>query len=304
MRYGLIAGNGKFPFLVAEGARRAGVSLAVAGIHEETDPELERISDSFTWVGIGQLGKMIQFFKTEGVEKAIMAGQVKHVQIFSRAVPDARMLKLLLKLPQRNTDALIGAVAEELRSEGIELVDSTCFLRDYLPTAGTLSQREPDQREKADVDYGLEIAREIARLDLGQTIVVRARACVAIEAMEGTDATIRRAGELTQAQVNTALERGEESKETGRTGRLSALASSLVRGRRPDLNSGRLTVVKIAKPNQDLRFDVPVVGVPTIEAMIEAGATCLCLSAGKTLMFDLDEMLNLANQHNIAIIAI
>ncbi len=304
MRYGLIAGNGKFPFLVAEGARRAGVSLAVAGILEETDPELERLSDSFTWVGIGQLGKMIQFFKTEGVGKAIMAGQVKHVQIFSRALPDARMLKLLLKLPRRNTDALIGAVAEELRSEGIELVDSTCFLQDYLPKAGTLTRREPDQREKADVDYGLEIANEIARLDLGQTIVVRARACVAIEAMEGTDATIRRAGELTQVQSNAALETEEVSRETGRTGRLSALASSLVRGRRPDLNSGRLTVVKIAKPNQDMRFDVPVVGIPTIEAMIDAGATCLCLSAGKTLMFDRDELLSLANQHNIAVIAI
>ncbi|HLE63486.1 MAG TPA: UDP-2,3-diacylglucosamine diphosphatase LpxI [Pyrinomonadaceae bacterium] len=307
MRYGLIAGNGKFPFLVAEGARRAGVSLAVAGIHEETDPELERVSDRFTWVGIGQLGKMIRFFKSEGVEKAIMAGQVKHVQIFSRAVPDVRMLKVLLKLPRRNTDALIGAVAAELQSEGIELVDSTCFLQEYLPGKGTLTRREPDAHEREDVEYGLELAREIARLDLGQTIVVRAKACVAIEAMEGTDATIRRAGELTQAQRSSPAVTEQHVKETSdhKTGsRLSMLASSLIRGRRPELSGGRLTVVKIAKPDQDMRFDVPVVGVPTIEAMIDAGATCLCLAAGKTLMFDRDEMIALANQRNISIIAV
>jgi len=165
MRYGLIAGNGKFPFLVAEGARRAGVSLAVAAIYEETDPELEQVSERFTWVGIGQLGKMIRFFKAEGVDKAIMAGQVKHVQIFSRTVPDARMLKVLLKLPRRNTDALIGAVADELQKEGIELVDSTYFLQDYLPQQGTLTSREPDAREMEDIEYGLEIAREIAPRD-------------------------------------------------------------------------------------------------------------------------------------------
>jgi DUF1009 family protein len=307
MRYGLIAGNGKFPFLVAEGARRAGVSLVVAGIHEETDPELEHVSDRFTWVGIGQLGKMIRFFKSEGVEKAIMAGQVKHVQIFSRTVPDVRMLKVLLKLPRRNTDALIGAVADELRNEGIELVDSTCFLQDYLPEKGTLTRRQPDGRERDDVEYGLEIAREIARLDLGQTIVVRARACVAIEAMEGTDATIRRAGELTQAQrASTApaeqLVKGASDSTTG--GRLSALAGSLIRGRRPELSGGRLTVLKFAKPDQDMRFDVPVVGVPTIEAMIDAGASCLCLTAGKTLMFDRDEMIALADESNITMIAV
>jgi DUF1009 family protein len=302
MRYGLIAGNGKFPFLVAEGARRAGVSLAVAGIHEETDPELEHVSERFTWVGIGQLGKMIRFFKSEGVEKAIMAGQVKHVQIFSRAVPDARMLKVLLKLPRRNTDALIGAVAAELQNEGIELVDSTCFLQEYLPEKGTLTSREPVAHEREDVEYGLEIAREIARLDLGQTIVVRAKACVAIEAMEGTDATIRRAGELTRPHPSSPDQKEAGKPTTG--GRLSALASSLIRGRRPELSGGRLTVVKIAKPDQDMRFDVPVVGVPTIQAMLDAGATCLCLTAGKTLMFDRDEMTAFANESDITIIAV
>jgi DUF1009 family protein len=265
MKYGLIAGNGKFPFMVLEGARRAGIALSVAAIREETDPEIERLAERIVWVGIGQLGKMIRFFKSEGVERAIMAGQVKHVQIFSRAIPDVRMLKMLLKLPRRNTDSLIGAVADELASEGIELIDSTFFLQDYLPSTGTLTRREPDERERQDIEYGLEIAREIAQLNLGQTIVIRAKACVAIEAMEGTDETIRRAGELAK---------------------------------------GRLTVVKIAKPDQDMRFDVPVVGTPTIEAMLAAGATCLCITAGKTLMFDRDEMIRLANENKIAIVAV
>jgi len=264
MRYGLIAGNGRFPFLVLEGARKAGALVSVAALREETDPEIERVAERVQWISIGQLGKMIRFFKSEGVERAIMAGQVKHVQIFSSAIPDARMLKMLLKLPRRNTDALIGGVADELLSEGIELLDSTYFLQDYLPGPGILTKRRPDGRERGDIDYGLEIAREIARLDLGQTIVIRAKACVAIEAMEGTDETIRRAGQLAK---------------------------------------GRLTVVKVAKPSQDMRFDVPVVGLPTIEAMLAAGATCLSVTAGKTLLFDRDEMIRLADKNKIAIVA-
>ena len=276
MRYGLIAGNGRFPFMVAAGARRAGVSLSVAAIREETDPELENEVERLTWVGIGQLGKMIRFFKGEGVEKAIMAGQVKHVQIFSRAVPDARMLKMLLTLPRRNTNSLIGAVADELASEGIDLIDSTYFLQDSLPQAGSLTNRKPNAAERADVDYGLEVAREMAALDLGQTIVVRGKACVAIEAMEGTDETIRRAGELLR-------------------GRQTA--------KRLRLTSGSLTVLKLSKPDQDMRFDVPVVGIPTIETMITAGATCLCITAGKTLMFDREDMIAIANKHKIAIVA-
>jgi UDP-2,3-diacylglucosamine hydrolase len=265
MRYGLIAGNGKFPFLVLEGARKAGAQIAVAAIREETDPAIEQVADRLIWVGIGQLGKLLKFFKNEGVSQAIMAGQVKHVQIFSNAIPDLRMLKMLLRLPKRNTDALIGAVAAELASEGIELIDSTQFLKHALPEVGTLTKRAPDERERSDIEYGLEVAREIGRLDLGQTIVVRDRACVAIEAMEGTDAVVRRAGELVR---------------------------------------GKLTVVKIAKPDQDMRFDVPVVGVPTIETMIAARATCLSLTAGKTLMFDREEMIKLANKHKIAIAAV
>src|SRR5438876_7985781 len=281
MKLGLIAGNGKFPFLVLEGAKRAGSTVAVAAIREETDPEIERLTDRMTWVGIGQLGKLLRFFKDEGVEKAIMAGQVKHVQIFSRSIPDLRMLKMLLRLPKRNTEALIGAVADELAAEGIELIDSTFFLKDQLPQPGTLTKRAPDERERGDMEYGLEIAREIARLDLGQTIVIRAKACVAIEAMEGTDATIRRAGEV-------AWGRSEKR------GRIGGSVFAKV----------GLTVVKIAKPDQDMRFDVPVVGVPTIESMTAAGATCLCVTAGKTLMFDRDEMIARANENKIAIVAV
>lgn len=264
MKFGLIAGNGRFPFLVVEGARRQGVSLAVVAIKEETDKRIETAAENVIWVGIGQLGKMISFFKKEGVSKAIMAGQVKHVQIFSGALPDLRMVKMLWNLPQRNTDALIGGVADEMAKEGIELIDSTYFIRDQLAQEGVLTKRKPDANERGNIEYGLRVANEIARLDLGQTIVVRAKACVAVEAMEGTDAVIKRAGELA---------------------------------------NDKLTVVKVAKPNQDMRFDVPVVGVPTIQTMIRSGATCLCLTAGKTLMFDKEEMIKLADNNKISIIA-
>ena len=265
MKFGLIAGNGSFPFLVIEGARRQGASLAVVAIREETDQRIEEVAEKVIWVGIGQLGKMISFFKKEGVSRAMMAGQVKHVQIFSGALPDLRMIKMLFGLKQRNTDALIGGVAAEMAKEGIELIDSTYFIKDQLAQEGVLTKRKPDENERGNIEYGLKIAGEIARLDLGQTIVVRAKACVAIEAMEGTDATIKRAGELAK---------------------------------------GKLTVVKVAKPNQDMRFDVPVVGVPTIRTMIDAGATCLSLTAGKTLMFDREEMLALADKHKIAVVGV
>jgi len=263
MIYGMIAGNGQFPFLVAEGARKSGASLYVVAIKEETDPRIEEAADVVTWVGIGQLGKMLSFFKQHGVEKAIMAGQVKHVQIFSGALPDVRMVKMLWNLPRRNTDALIGGVAAELAKEGIELIDSTFFIPDQLAPEGVLTRRSPDKAETENIEYGLHVARGIAGLDLGQTIVVRSRACVAVEAMEGTDAVIRRAGELAK---------------------------------------GKLTVVKVAKPNQDMRFDVPVVGVPTIETMIAAGATCLSVTAGKTLIFDRGSMVALADKYKISIV--
>ena len=264
MKYGLIAGNGEFPFLVVEGAKKQGASLSVVAIREETDKRIEDVAERLVWVGIGQLGRMISFFKSEGVSKAIMAGQVRHVQIFSGALPDVRMLKMLWNLPRRNTDSLIGGVADEMAKEGIELIDSTYFIQDNLARKGVLTRRKPTEIEQGNIEYGLHIAGEIARLDLGQTIVVRAKACVAIEAMEGTDATVRRAGELAH---------------------------------------GKLTVVKTAKPDQDMRFDVPVVGVPTIETMIAAGATCLSVTAGKTLIFDKEEVVRLADKNKIAIVA-
>ena len=263
MNYGLIAGNGRFPFLVVEGARRSGIELAVVAIKEETDPEIDKVTSNVTWVGIGQLGKMISFFNRNSVTKAVMAGQVKHVQIFSGAMPDMRMVKMLWNLPRRNTDALIGGVADEMAKEGIELIDSTYFIQDQLAPEGIMTRRKPSDLEVENIAYGLHIAGEIARLDLGQTIVVRGKACVAIEAMEGTDATIRRAGELA---------------------------------------NGKLTVVKVAKPDQDMRFDVPVVGVPTIEAMAAAGATCLSLTAAKTLIFDREKFLELADRSKIAVV--
>lgn len=263
MKFGLIAGNGQFPFLVVEGAKKRGAALAVVAIKEETDPRIDDVADHIKWVGIGQLGKMISFLKDEGVEKAMMAGQVKHVQIFSGALPDVRMLKMLWHLPKRNTDSLIGGVADEMAKEGIELIDSTYLIPDHLATRGLLTKRQPTDIERENIEYGLHMADEIGRLDLGQTIVVRAKACVAIEAMEGTDATIRRAGELA---------------------------------------NGKLTVVKVAKPDQDMRFDVPVVGVPTIENMMKAGATCLSITAGKTLIFDRNEMIALADSNKICIV--
>jgi DUF1009 family protein len=263
MKFGMIAGNGQFPFLVLEGAKKAGASVSVVAIKEETDKRIDDAADDVAWVGIGQLGRMISHFKKQGVTKAIMAGQVKHVQIFSGSLPDVRMIKMLWNLPRRNTDALIGGVADEMAKEGIELIDSTYFLQDHLASAGVMTKRKPTDIESANIEYGLHIAREIARLDLGQTIVVRASACVAVEAMEGTDATIRRAGELA---------------------------------------NGKLTVVKTAKPDQDMRFDVPVVGVPTIETMIAAGASCLSVTAGKTLIFDREKFLDLANRNKITIV--
>ncbi len=263
MKYGLIAGNGQFPFLVIDGAKKAGVELAVVAIKEEADPGINEVADNVAWVGIGQLGKMISFFTKSNVSQAMMAGQVKHVQLFSGAMPDLRMVKMLWNLPRRNTVALIGGVADEMAREGIELIDSTHFIKDQLAAEGVLTKRKPTDLERENIEYGLHIADEITRLDLGQTIVVRSKACVAIEAMEGTDATIKRAGELAK---------------------------------------GKLTVVKVAKPAQDMRFDVPVVGLPTIQTMIDAGAECLSVTAGKTLIFDREEMIKLADRHKICIV--
>ncbi len=279
-KLGLIAGNGRFPFLLLDAVRAQGISVAVAAIREETDPEMDRRAQAdpgvtVHWLSLGELSKLIETFHREGVEKAVMAGQVKHKQIFSSIRADWRLAKLLFNLRTRSTDALLGAVAKVLADEGIELVSSTAFLEPLLAQAGVLTRRAPDEDERKNIDYGLQVARALGGFDIGQTVVVAAQACVAVEAMEGTDATIERAGRLMQT--------------------LESEASTLAR---------RLTVVKVAKPNQDMRFDVPVVGVSTVETMICAGATCLSIEAGRTLVFDRECLLENANQAGIAILAV
>lgn len=275
---GLIAGNGRFPFLLLEAARARGLHVVVAAIKEETDPEMDTraASDSgmeVHWMSLGELSKLIDTFQKAGVHNAVMAGQVRHKQIFSAIRPDWKLAKLLMSLSTRNTDMLLGAVAKVLSDEGIELISSTAYLEPMLAKAGVLTARAPNEVETNDIAYGLTVARGIAGFDLGQTVVIAAGACVAVEAMEGTDACIARAGSL--------------------MGSLDDEASTLARS---------LTVVKVAKPNQDLRFDVPVVGVPTIRAMKAAGATCLAIEADRTLLFDEGTMLREANAAGIAIV--
>jgi hypothetical protein len=274
-RLGLIAGNGRFPLLVLDAARARGAEVVVAAIKEETFPEIEQHgAKAVHWMSLGELGKLIDTFKREGVTQAVMAGQVKHKQIFSAIKPDWRMAKLLLSLGSRNTASLIGAVAAALAEEGITLVDSTSYLEPLLARAGLLTRRAPTEQEQKDIAYGRAVARHLTQYDIGQTVVVAGTACVAVEAMEGTDATVLRAGEIMAS--------------------LPAEASALSRN---------LTVVKVAKPGQDMRFDVPVIGVATIEAMRQAGATCLAIDAGKCLLLDGDAVVRAADEAGIAITA-
>jgi len=264
--WGLIAGNGRFPFLVLEGARSQGIEMAVIALKEEAAPELERSAKRLHWVSLGELSKAIDLMHQEGVTQAVMAGQVKHNKIFSSIRPDWKLAKLLFALPRKNTDALIGAVARVLEDEGIRLVDSTLFLKPLVPEPGVLTRRAPDAREAADFTYGLGVARQISAMDIGQTVVISDRACVAVEAMEGTDETIVRAARLA--------------------------------GGKP------LVVVKVSKPGQDMRFDVPVIGLPTIECMKKANATALGVDAGRTLLFDRTQLIELADAAGIAIEAV
>jgi UDP-2,3-diacylglucosamine hydrolase len=279
MNLGLIAGNGRFPFLLLDAARAQGFAVTVAAIREETDPEInhrgavdEKIS--VHWLSLGELSRLIDIFHKEGVSMAMMAGQVKHKQIFSSIRPDWRLAKLLLNLRTRNTDMLLGAVAKVLGDEGIELISSTSFLEPLLAPEGVLTRRAPDEEERKNIEYGLSVARSVSGFDIGQTVVVAAQACVAVEAMEGTDAAIERAGALMRS--------------------LEEDASTLQR---------HLTVVKVAKPKQDMRFDVPVIGIRTIETMLNAGASCLSIEAGRTLLFDREPLIARADTAGIAIVA-
>jgi DUF1009 family protein len=274
-RIGLIAGNGKFPLLVLDAARAAGHEVVVVAIKEEAFPEIDdHGAASVHWLSLGELSKLIETFQREGVRRAIMAGQVKHKQIFSAIRPDWRLAKLLLSLTTRNTDSLLGAVAKVLAEEGIALENSTWLLEPLLVKSGMLTRRAPTEQERKNIDYGRGIARQLAQHDIGQTVVIAESACVAVEAMEGTDATIERAGQIMNS--------------------LHGDSSTLSRA---------LTVVKIAKPNQDMRFDVPVIGVKTIEVMQSAGATCLALDAGKCLLLDGEKVLDAANAAGIAVVA-
>jgi hypothetical protein len=274
-RLGLIAGNGKFPFLVLDAAKAKGYEVVVAAIREETDPTIEkRGAVAVHWLSLGELGKLIETFKAAGVSEAIMAGQVKHRQIFSSIKPDWKLAKLLLNLATRNTDSLIGAVAKVLADEGIQLQNSTTLLEPMLAQAGVLTRRAPSDQEQTNITYGRAVAHHVARFDIGQTVVIAHAACVAMEAMEGTDEAILRAGKLMQS--------------------LGGEASTLSR---------ELTVVKVAKPNQDMRFDVPVVGIHTIETMVKAGASCLALDANKCLMLDREKVIEAADAAEIAIVA-
>jgi DUF1009 family protein len=274
-KLGLIAGNGTFPLLLIDAARARGTDVIVAAINEETFPEIEqRGAKSVHWMSLGELSKLIDTFKREGVTQAIMAGQVKHKQIFSHIRPDWKLAKLLMSLGTRNTDSLLGAVAKVLADEGITLIDSTSYLEPLLAKRGVLTKRAPDEQELANIKYGREVARHIAQFDIGQTVVIAGAACVAVEAMEGTDATIERAGHIMAALV--------------------ADASTLSRS---------LTVVKVAKPKQDMRFDVPIIGLKTIEMMATAGATCLALDAGKCLLLDGDPIFTAADAAGITIVA-
>lgn len=279
-KLGLIAGNGRFPFLLLEAARAHGTEVVVAAIKEETDLEMnERAAGDpgvrVHWLSLGELSHLIETFQREGVKQAVMAGQVKHKQIFASIRPDWRLAKLLLSLRTRNTDMLLGAVAKVLSDEGINLISSTTYLEPLLAKPGILTARGPNQQEELNIVYGRKVGVALAGYDIGQTVVVASQACVAVEAMEGTDATIERAGTLmrTLGDETSILERN-------------------------------LTVVKVAKPKQDMRFDVPVIGVKTIEVMREANTTCLGLEAYKTLIFDLDKVLERANETGIAIVAL
>ena len=289
MKLGLIAGNGKFPFLVLDAARAQGFEVVVAAIREEASPEIgSKGAASVHWLSLGELSKLIDTFKAEGVTRAVMAGQVKHKQIFSAIKPDWRLAKLLLSLGTRNTDSLLGAVAKVLGDEGIVLESSTALLEALLARVGVLSKRAPSEQERKNIEYGRAVGQRLAEYDIGQTVVIAESACVALEAMEGTDATIERAGQLMRSLEAGGL--GSEELSSGSESKTSTLSRGL-------------TVVKIAKPKQDMRFDVPVIGVKTIETMMLAGASCLAVDAGRCLLLDGDATIHAADAAGIAVVA-
>ncbi len=264
MRYGLIAGNGRFPLLALENAARLGHEVVVFAIQEEAGQEVAARAAKCHWLSLGQLGRLIDLLKSEGIREVVMAGQVKHAKIFSSIRPDWRLVKLLASLPSKNTDGLIGGVAKVLADEGIQLRDSTALLKPLLADRGPMTKRKPDSREEADIAYGRRVAATLAGFDVGQSVAICERACVALEAMEGTDAVLRR-------------------------------AAGLVNGR-------PLTLVKASNRRRHLLFDVPVAGLDTIDVMRETGTTAMSVDAGRTLLLDREEMLARASASGIAIV--
>lgn len=268
MKIGLIAGNGRFPFLVLDAARSLGYDVTVIALKEEASAEIDEAAArapaaAVHWISIGQLGTFLKILKDAGLTQAVMAGQVKHIKIFGGFVPDLTAMSLLSRVKAMNTDALIAAVADLMRDHGVELINSTAFLEPLLAGPGQLSQRVPTEAERKDLEFGYRMADTIAGLDIGQTIAVKHQAVVAVEAMEGTDETIARAGQLA---------------------------------------GGGVAIIKVAKPNQDMRFDVPIVGLATVQAMRLAGATVLSLDAGRALIFDREAFFTSANDAGIAIV--
>jgi len=263
MKYGVIAGNGRFPVIALETARKQGDEAIAIAIKEEASADVERAAARCHWVSLGELSRLIEICKSEGITQIMMAGQVKHAKIFSSIRPDWRLIKLLAAMTEKNTDSLIGGVAKVLAGEGIHLVDSTLLLKPLLAPPGAITKRKPDKDEQRDIDYGRRIAQALSSLDIGQSVAIADRACVALEAMEGTDAMLRR-------------------------------AASLVEGK-------RLTLVKASSRRRHLLFDVPVIGPGTIDVMIETGTTALAVDAGRTLMLDKEELLNKAEKAGIAI---
>jgi hypothetical protein len=266
MRYGLIAGSGRFPILALRTARQLGHDVTVIAIREEASEEVAALASRCHWISLGQLGKLIDILKEEGIVEVVMCGQVKHARIFSSIRPDWRLVKLLASLPSKNTDGLIGGVAKILADEGIQLRDSTWLLKPLLATGGAMTRRKPDKEEQADIAYGRRVANALAGFDVGQSVAICERACVAVEAMEGTDAMLRR-------------------------------AASLANGR-------KLTLVKMARRREHLLFDVPVVGLATVPAMRETGTTALAVEAGRTLMLDREAMIEAAGEAGIAILGV
>lgn len=265
MRYGLIAGNGRFPLLALETARREGHEVVVVAIENEASPELEQYASVFHWINIGQLAKLIAIFQREKVPEVMMTGQVRHTSLFSGITPDWRLVKLLASLKEKNTAALIGGIQRAMREEGIELVDSTRLLKPLLAPEGVLTRRKPDKEEEADIRYGRRLASALASADIGQSVVISEKACVAAEAMEGTDAMLRR-------------------------------AAALVSGK-------PLRLVKASHGRAHLLFDVPVAGLTTIDTMLETRTTALAVDAGRTLLLDKEEMIERANRAEISIVA-